>query len=223
MTTDVPTLDVRSDEQLAVAAQGGCRASFELIVLRMHGPLYGYLRRLAASREDAEDVVQETFVRAYRKLDRYDPDWRLSTWLFTIGRRLWINHRRQSQRARKTGEAAAEIARMAALSSSGRTVDPAVDPAAAMIVAEERQQLWQIAAAVLSEPQYTALWLFYVEGLPVAEIARVLRRSPASVKAVMFRARRRLLPHYQELIKPRPVVAGTAHQTTLEKVDATAH
>lgn len=222
MTTDVTTLDVRSDEQLAVAAQGGCRASFELIVMRMHGPLLAYLRRLTASREDAEDVVQETFVRAYRKLDRYRPDWRLSTWLFTIGRRLWINHRQQSQRVRRTGEAAAEIARLAASSGSGRSVDAA----AAMIVAEERQQLWQIAAAVLSEPQYTALWLFYVEGLPVAEIARVLRRSSASVKAVMFRARRRLLPEYQELIKPRPVVAGSAgsaHQTTLEKVDATAH
>ena len=213
-----PPRDVRSDEQLAVAAQRGCRASFELIVVRMPGTLLGYLRRLAASREDAEDIVQETFVRAYRKIDRYQPDWRLSTWLFTIGRRLWLNHRRQSQRARKTGGVVAEIAKVADASDSGRTIDPA----ASMIATEERQQIWRIASGVLSEPQYTALWLFYVEGLPVAEIARILRRSSASVKAVMFRARRRLLPEYQEHLQPRPVVAESLHQATREKVDATA-
>lgn len=194
-----------TDEQLALAAQGGCRASFELIVLRMHGPLLGYLRRLSASREDAEDLVQDTFVRAYRKLDRYRADWRLSTWLFTIARRLWINHGRQSQRMRRTWEEAGEVARLAATAAPVRVVGPAVD----MMAAEERQQLWQIAAAVLSEPQYTALWLFYAEGLPVAEIARVLRRSPAGVKAVMFRARRRLLPEYvAHFSTPRPMLAG---------------
>ena len=84
-------MDGRTDEQLAIAAQRGCRVSFEAIVLRMQGPLLGYLRRLSASREDAEDLVQETLVRAYRKIDRYHEGWRLSTWLFTIARRLWIS------------------------------------------------------------------------------------------------------------------------------------
>jgi len=187
-------LDVRSNEQLALAAQRGCRASFELIVARMHGPLLCYLRRLSASREDAEDVVQDTLLRAYRKLDRYHSDWRLNTWLFTIARRLWINRRRQTQRAQRTNTIAADL--------SARRVAPtkaAADPAAGMIATEHRQQLWRIAADVLSEPQYTALWLFYVEGLSVADIGRVLRRSSAGVKAVMFRARRRLVPEFTAL------------------------
>ena len=207
ISNDLPQSPALTDEQLAVAAQGGCRASFEQIVARMHGPLLGYLRRLAASREDAEDLVQETLVRAYRKLDRFRTDWRLSTWLFTIARRLWVNHRRKWRI-----QSAVDANAMDSGGGTGKS-----DPAAALIGAEERQQLWRIAAKTLNEPQYTALWLFYVEGMPVAEIGRVLRRSTASVKAVMFRARRRLLAALS--VHPRPdslhgfTVAGSAPET----------
>ena len=67
-------------------------------------------------------------------------------------------------------------------------------PQQVAIEAERRQQLWAAAAEVLSEEQNTALWLHYVEGLPVADIAHVLDRSRVSVKAMMFRARKKLLP-----------------------------
>lgn len=198
----MPSVEAPTDEQLAIAAQRGCRASFEMIVVRMQGPLLGYLQRLSVSREDAEDLVQDTFVRAYRKLDRYHENWRLSTWLYTIARRLWINRHRQMQRSRqKIDESAGEI----------ESMDRSRDPAAALIAVEERQQLWQIAAAQLSEPELSALWLFYVEEMPVAEIGRVLKRTTAGVKSIMFRARRRLLPAFEATFTiPRVAKAATS-------------
>jgi DNA-directed RNA polymerase specialized sigma24 family protein len=85
-----------SDEDLAGRAQEGCSASFEELVRRFQVPLLQFLQRWAA-REDAEDLVQDTFVRAYRNLHRYRSSWRFATWLYTIARRLSINQRRRSR------------------------------------------------------------------------------------------------------------------------------
>ena len=67
-------------------------------------------------------------------------------------------------------------------------------PLESLVVEEDRRRLWRRAAGVLSEEQTTALWLCYVEDMPAREIARVLGRSWASVKVMLFRARKRLLP-----------------------------
>ena len=63
-----------------------------------------------------------------------------------------------------------------------------------MVAEENRSRLWDRAAGVLSEEQTTALWLHYVEDMPARAIAQVLGRSWASVKVMLFRARKRLLP-----------------------------
>ena len=73
------------------------------------------------------------------------------------------------------------------------------EPLDALVAEESRRRLWDLASDVLSEEQTTALWLFYVEDMPVRGIARVLGRSRASVKIMLFRARRKLLPLVAEL------------------------
>ena len=64
----------------------------EAIIGHFQAPLQSYLSRLCGSRELAEDLAQETFVRVLANLDRFDDRFRFSTWLFTIARRLWMNH-----------------------------------------------------------------------------------------------------------------------------------
>lgn len=63
---------------------------------------------------------------------------------------------------------------------------------------ERNRRIWDIASEVLTEPQMTATWLHYVEDMPVKQIARVLGRSQVATKAILFRARKRLLPELQE-------------------------
>ena len=169
-----------SDEELACRAQQGCVTSFEQLLRRFQTPVLQFLRRrgLAA---DAEDVAQETFLRVYENLHRYSRRWAFSAWLFTIARRTSINHRR---RVRPVYDAAAVEA---ALSTSPEPLD-------ALVAAEGRGRLWDLAASVLSEEQMTALWLHYVEDMPLRGISLVLGRSRASIKIMLFRARRRLLP-----------------------------
>ena len=61
-------------------------------------------------------------------------------------------------------------------------------------ISESRNRLWDIAQRRLHEDKFTALWLFYVEDLPVADIANVLGRTRIAVKTMLFRARRQLMP-----------------------------
>jgi RNA polymerase sigma-70 factor, ECF subfamily len=174
-----------SDEDLACRARQGCADSFEQLVRRFQTPVLHFLRHRGAG-ADADDLLQETFIRAYANLARYRERWRFATWLFTIARRMSINHHRRPQRV-TDGEALDSI-------ESGA-------PGPAQIAAEEedRQALWGMAARILSEEEMTAVWLYYVEDMPAGEIASVLGRSWAAVKTMLFRARRRLLPLLQPL------------------------
>jgi RNA polymerase sigma-70 factor (ECF subfamily) len=171
---------VPTDEELAQRARLGCVESFEQLMRRFQAPVLHFLlhRGLGA---DAEDVLQETFVRAYSNLARYRPKWRFATWLFTIARRLSINHRRRVTPA-----------------NGGDSLEQALgrepEPGATLADEEERLGLWARAAGVLSEPELTALWLLYVEDMPVREIAAVVDRSTAAVKTMLFRARVKLAP-----------------------------
>lgn len=173
-----PTPHAPDDETLARRAQQGCAASFEELVRRHQVALLHFLRQGGAN-ADAEDLVQETFVRAYQNLDRYQPRWCFSTWLFTIARRLSLN---QQRRHRPTADAEAL-----------RSIEAATpDPSRAAVDNEGRRRLWDSAAEVLNEDQYAAVWLYYVEDMPVKEIAKVLGRFTPAVKTMLFRARKAL-------------------------------
>jgi RNA polymerase sigma-70 factor, ECF subfamily len=175
-----PLADSPSDEELACRARGGCAESFEELVRRYQTPVLHFLRHRGAG-ADAEDLLQETFFRAYKNLALYRESWRLAAWLFTIARRVSINHHRRPRIA-CNDEAMESIA--------GR----AAEPVEVLAEEESRQSLWNMAARILSEQELTAVWLFYVEDMPVRQIAAVLDRSWVAVKMMLFRARKRLFP-----------------------------
>jgi RNA polymerase sigma-70 factor, ECF subfamily len=169
-----------SDEDLVCRAQQGCIDSFAQLVRRFQTRVLQFLRRQGFF-ADAEDLTQETFLKAYKNLHQYHRRRTFSAWLFTIARRTGINHRRRIRPAND-----AEAVETATSS--------AAEPLGVMIAAEGRQRLWDVVARVLSEEELTALWLCYVEDTPTADIALVLGRSRTSVKVMMFRARRKLHP-----------------------------
>ena len=173
-----------NDEQLACRAQQGCSASFEELVRRFQVPLLRFLRQRCEA-ADAEDLVQETFIRAYQNLDRYQASRRFSTWLFTIARRESLNLKRKRQ-PRPDSELLDSVE--AGTPPPGQVADRE----------ETRRQLWDLAASVLSERQNTALWLYYVEEMSVKEIAPVVGRSRTAVKTMLFRARRKMLPFLED-------------------------
>jgi len=197
-----------SDEQIASRAQRGCIASFEELVRRFQLPLLNFLRQRGAG-ADAEDLLQETFFRAYANLHRYRRRHRAAAWLFTIARRLSINH------YHRVAVLAAQASDETALQSLAAVEST---PDELLAAAEDRTYLWQLAAGILSEEEMTALWLYYVEELPARQVGAVLDRSWLATKSLLSRARKKLKPRLARFyIHARP--AGRAvdgHLTSIE-------
>jgi RNA polymerase sigma-70 factor (ECF subfamily) len=165
--------------ELVRRAHSGCADSYTELARRFRPRLLSLLRsRLGDRPSDIEDVAQEALVRAFQRLDRFDPRYRFSTWLYTIAIRLAQDHAR-SQRRRP---------RQVVLNDAQR--ESREQNAAVRVERQEDvDNLWQLAQRILSEAQYTALWLRYSEELSTIEVARVMQRSRIGVRVLLHRAR----------------------------------
>jgi len=165
---------VRTDEQLAAAAQAGSIPAFDELVLRYRDKLLRFLVTRCASHADAEDTIQDTFVSAWRYLETYDARWRFSTWLYRIAIRNAM--RRPAP----------------AVEADGETADEHGDPLRNCIADSEMENLWLTARRVLSADAFNALWLRYAEDMSTNDVARTLERSASWTKVTLMRSRRRL-------------------------------
>lgn len=175
-----------TSEQLALGAQAGCSDCFAGLVDRLHDPLYQFLLWRTPSPSDAEELTHESFVRAWRKLAGYRPRWTFATWLFTIARRLAISRGRRLRPAREVAWAEAEPVH-------------SEDPGDALEREELRASIWCLVRDLLSDEQQSALWLRYAEGFSTEDIAAVLGKRPAAVRALLFRAREKLAQRLEPL------------------------
>lgn len=165
-----------SSEQLAEKTQNGCRESFEVLVTR-HGPrIFNFLWQLTRNPHDAEDLTQETFLKAFRNIHRYNPSCSFTTWLFVIAKRTGVSHFRS---ARPTEE----------LPEEGGT--DVANPSTVLQEKEEKSSLWQLARR-LKPNQHEVLWLRYGEGFSIAETARIMNTNQIRVKVLLHRARKGL-------------------------------
>jgi RNA polymerase sigma-70 factor, ECF subfamily len=191
-----------TDEDLAVQAAAGSRPAFEELVSRYSHRLFHFLRSRSGSDEDVEDLVQETFLKAYRNIVRYDPRRKFSTWLFTVAVRLSIS-RHRSQGAKPLP-----------LDSEGPE-HPSPGPQEALIRKEETRKaenIWLL-ARTLRPSEYEVLWLRYAEELPMKDIARAMKKSLVGVRVLIHRSRLKL---GKKLRAPSPS-AGLAEAAAAEQ------
>ncbi len=178
-------LSEESIPQLVSRSQRGSLPCFAELVKRFEGRLFNFLVRRTATTHDAEDITQDAFVRAWQRIDQYDPRWQFSTWLFTIAHRLAITQGRRRHREVGWSDAREQC-----------TVDHD-DPSRAVADRESCGLLWETAERILTESQRTVLWLRYAEELSNRDIARVLGKTQISVRVTLFRAREALANHEQ--------------------------
>lgn len=179
--SDPGSLSSLSDEVLAGRAQDGSLASFGELVDRFEGMLQGYLRRRVGA-NDCEDLAQETFVRAWGSIGRYDPQRKFSTWLFTIASRLATDTYRSRTRERKALDARAN--------DCAQYESPAnVDRDETALKAE---RIWSVARSILTDEQFSALWLRYAAEMDIADLASSLGKNRVATRVMLFRAREKL-------------------------------
>ena len=173
------------NRRLAMAAQKGCIESFESLVGQFEKPLYHFLLAKTRNHHQAEDLLQDTFLITYRKLAQFNPDYPFSSWIFTIANRKAISHYRKQKPLVEEVEVAIET------TASGEVMEQ-----------EWARSLWAHAKRLLTENHFTALRLFYSEGMTIDEVAAAMERKPNSVKVWLHRARKRLARE----LNPRPSV-----------------
>ena len=152
------------------------KTSFSLLVQQHHEKLYNFIYRYTRNRQDAEDLTQDTFVKAFKNFHRYDSKYAFASWLFTIGRRTVFNHYR---RARRMEPMEFDIA------------DESERPDGAAEKQDNRNSVWE-AAKKLKKEYREVLVLKYIEDFSILEIANVLGKTQSNIKILLFRARNQL-------------------------------
>ena len=165
-----------SDAALVFQCRGGDRQAFEVLLTRYERQVFGAAFRILNNREDATDVTQTAFLRAYEHLDRYDPDQPFSSWVYRIA----VNEALDLVRGRQRSEP---------LLDDAPTDWPGPD---AMATQEENAAAVQNALMALNIDYRTLIVLKHFQECSYEEIALVLEIPVKTVKSRLFTARQAL-------------------------------
>lgn len=187
----------------------GSAEAFEELVRNYQGRLLGIFQNMLGSREQAEDLVQEVFLRVFRARERYRPDAKFSTWLFTIANNVAKNAKRTKARRREVGVTGNE-------NQSGGMANPLEQMAKAasgqmptrQVDKLERAEMVRLAVETLNERQRLAVLLSKFEGMSYADIGAAMGLSTSAIKSLLTRARCNLRsvlePYIEQGVDPVP-------------------
>jgi RNA polymerase sigma-70 factor (ECF subfamily) len=190
------------DDAAAVArAKGGDEDAFRVLVDRHSRSIFRLAHRMTGRPEDAEDVVQETFVRAYRQLGRFESRSNFATWLYRIGFNCAIDYMR-GRPHREAAEAPDTLERL-----SPKTSGPSVDD---LVFAGEVGTRVQAALMDLSPQERAAFLMRHYQGCSIEEICEALNLKTNAAKHSIFRAVKKMR------VALRPLLSG--YELTTEEV-----
>ena len=185
-----------SDRELLEGMQEGDELAFSTLIERKTQPLIQAAYRILGDYEEARDVVQVTFVRAWEKRDRFDQRWSPNTWIFRIATNLAIDQLRSRQTRERGQEPVRNHLRQVA--AGGHSQQGEVS----RLQQQEVLGIFQELAADLSERQRSVFVLREIEGMSSQEVAQVLDCKESTVRNHLFNARkvlrREVLQRYPE-------------------------
>jgi RNA polymerase sigma-70 factor (ECF subfamily) len=179
-----------AEATLIERAQAQDEAAFDQIVRLYADRIYNYVRRMVGNPQDAEDITQEVFIRAYQGLSQFDGRASFSTWLFRIATNLCIDHkRRQSRRVQTVPYHHDESDE-----EEGDWEFPDTNQPSALdhLLNQELQAVVERAIERLNPKFKTVLLLYDVEGLSYEQIAETLGIPMGTVKSRLFAAREQI-------------------------------
>ena len=189
MAPDPVSYQMADEPALIERAQGGELAAFDRLVRQHQQQVFAVALRMLGDPDEAQDVAQDAFVRAFRSIGAFRREAKLSTWLIAITMNLCRNRRRWWARRKRVIAGPLEAPADPGEESIGEQVaDPSPTPAE---IAQRREQGGQILAALqrLTEDARVVVVLRDVQGHSYEEIAQMLRCQVGTVKSRLNRAR----------------------------------
>ncbi len=187
-----------SDDELVVKSQQGDIHAFDELVERYHGKIYGLTYNMTSNREDAEDLTQDIFVKAYQALPRFKGKSSFYTWLYRIAVNKTINYRKR--RNRKRAMSLDQFDNEIKLDDVYHDLTSKGSPLRNLSLSELQKKLNE-ALQNLSEKHRTVVVLHDMQGIPHEEIAKMVGASVGTIRSRLFYARRQLQAELSEFMK----------------------
>jgi RNA polymerase sigma factor (sigma-70 family) len=191
-----PTGQEADDLDLVAAVRAGDDRAFEALYRRYHGRITGYVRGIVHDHGRAEDITQEVFMSALRRMRATDAAIAFKPWIYEIAKNACIDAWR---RTRNANEVSFDAQDALGADDHGRLADPGVTPDSAV---DNKDALDNLCGAFgsLSPTHHEILVMREFEGLSYREIGERLGMSRPGVESTLFRARKRLSEEYEELV-----------------------
>ena len=185
-------MTIKNDQTYIDSILKGDTNAFAILVDRYKNMIFTLALKMLKSREEAEEVSQDTFIKAYKNLSKFKGDSKFSTWLYKIGYRTCLDSLKKNKEKYNT-DTIDEVTINKIKSTEGILEG---------IERKERAKVINVCMLSLPEDERSILWMFYFEELSLKEIIEVTDYSEANVKVKLHRARKRLLGIVEKNVEP---------------------
>jgi RNA polymerase sigma-70 factor, ECF subfamily len=190
-----------TDQEVVLLARGGREAAYRELVRRYERPVFALLYRMVRDRELAEDLAQETFVKALNAIDSYRPEFKFSSWIFKIANNAAIDHLRRRELDTLSLDGSPHAETPEAMQATALQIGARQESPLDAVEAKELGGAIEAAIGRLRPEYRSCILLRHVEGRAYEEIAEILDLPLGTVKTYIHRARNELrvaLAHLKE-------------------------
>lgn len=187
-----------TDQEVVARAREGRDAAYRELIGRYERPVFSLIYRLVRNREQAEDLSQETFIKVLNALDRYDPSYKFSSWIFKIAHNTALDRLRKKEPETLSLDGSPHARDAAEAHASSLTAVATDEDPESFTASRELGREIEAAIGELRPEYRTAVLLWHVEGRAYEEIAEIMGIPLGTVKTYIHRARnelRRRLAH----------------------------
>ncbi|HZB28276.1 MAG TPA: sigma-70 family RNA polymerase sigma factor [Gemmatimonadales bacterium] len=190
-----------SDQDVVLRARAGHEAAYRELIRRYERPVFALVFRMVRDRELAEDLAQETFVKALNAIESYRPEFKFSSWIFKIANNAAIDHLRRRELDTLSLDGSPHAETPEAMQATALQIGARQETPLETVEAKELGSAIEAAIGSLRPEYRSCILLRHVEGRAYEEIAEILNLPLGTVKTYIHRARHELrhsLAHLKE-------------------------
>jgi RNA polymerase sigma-70 factor (ECF subfamily) len=199
--TDAPEWARLTDQEVVLLARSGREAAYRELIRRYERPVFALLFRMVRDRELAEDLSQETFIKALNAIESYRPEFKFSSWIFKIANNAAIDHLRRRELDTLSLDGSPHAETPEAMQATALQIGMRQESPLDTVEAKELGSEIEVAIGRLRPEYRSCILLRHVEGRAYEEIAEILDLPLGTVKTYIHRARNELrvaLAHLKE-------------------------
>jgi RNA polymerase sigma-70 factor, ECF subfamily len=188
-----------TDQQVVQLAREGRERAYRELIGRYQRPVFSLIYRLVRDREKAEDLAQDTFIKVLNAIERYDPKYKFSSWIFKIAHNTALDQLRRKEPETLSIDGSPHARTAAEVESSTITPESGDETPEQYALNRELGTEIEQAIGTLRSEYRTAILLCHVEGRPYEEIADIMAVPLGTVKTYIHRGRKELMRRLEHL------------------------